>query len=687
MGNMERYICIHGHFYQPPRENAWLGRVERQDSSYPYHDWNEKITAECYLPNATSRLLDGEGYISRVVNNYAKISFDFGPVLLAWLASNSPDVYRAIIAADKESYEKNSGYGSAIAGVYNHMIMPLANHRDRYTQVFWGIKDFERRFGHRPDGMWLPETAVDLATLDIMAGLGIKFTILAPHQAKRVRQIDASNWKDVGGGSIDVTQAYVVNLPSGRRFNIFFYDAIVSGAISFGDLLKNGDEFTGRLIGAFSNKINHPQLVNVSTDGENYGHHHRFGDMALAFTLDRIEADKLAKLTNYGEFLERYPPTHEVEIIEKTSWSCRHGVDRWWSDCGDKTGSGNHPDWNQKWRTPLRNAFDSLRDSLADKYEGKARQFFKDPWAARDGYIDVLLDHSPENVHNYFSNYASRLLIEEEKSSALKLLELQHYAMLMYASDGWYFDELSRPEPVQVMHYAGRAVQLAEELFGGGIEANFLNILEQAKSNIAAQGDGKRIYENLVRPVMFRAKTGAGYDDQRRKLDFLVESAVTDIEKSFRPVFEQTYPPERFSAELGGPIPRIFHLTEELIINNALHRAVKSDPIDDVKIRDLLDTAGKWQIKLDAEGIGYDLKVNLERMIAAFASNPAGVKKLNKLLAAVTLARVLPFPVDLWKVQNIFWDIKDKIYPQFKTMKELSEDFIALGKLLSIKVS
>jgi alpha-amylase/alpha-mannosidase (GH57 family) len=690
---MERYICIHGHFYQPPRENAWLGRIEWQDSAYPYHDWNEKVTADCYLPNASSRILNGEGYISRIVSNYARISFDFGPTLLTWMESSNPDVYRKIIEADRQSRKNYSGHGSALAQVYNHMIMPLANHRDRYSQVFWGIRDFEYRFGRRPEGMWLPETAVDLETLDIMAELGLKFTILAPHQAKRARRIETSRWKDVSDGRIDTTRAYLVDLPSGRQFTVFFYDVPVSSAVSFEDILKNGDTFARRLLDAFSDKRNHPQLVHIATDGENYGHHHRYGDMALAYALHHIEANNLAKLTNYGEFLEKYPPTHEAEIIEKTSWSCVHGIDRWWSDCGDKTGSGNHPDWNQKWRTPLRNAFDWLRDSLAGQYEEKACKLLKDPWAARDGYIDVILDRSPESVNRFFNKYASHELNEDERVTALKLLELQRHAMLMYTSCGWYFDELSRPEPVQVIQYAGRVMQLARELLGDGVEEGFLKILEQAKSNMPEQGDGKRIYEQLVRPVMFRAEASISYDEQRKTLNSLLESAIAGIEKSFRPLFEQLYPPARFSAELGGPVPEAFHSAAELIINMDLHRAVKSDHIDAVQVRDLINTAEKWQIKTDTAGIGYHLKGNLEQMAAALAEDPSDAR-LKNVLAAVSLAWGLPFPVDLWNVQNIFWDMLAKTYPEFKRKAETGDqkakgwvgDFVSLGEQLFIRV-
>ena len=692
---MERYICIHGHFYQPPRENAWLEYVEWQESAYPYHDWNERVTAECYLPNASSRILDKDGYIDRIVNNYAKMSFDFGPTLLDWMEKSNPDVYRAIIEADRQSHQSFSGHGSALAQAYNHMIMPLANHRDRYSQVVWGIRDFKHRFGREPEGMWLPETAVDLETLDIMAGLDIKFTVLAPRQAKRVRRIGTQSWRDVSGARIDPTRAYFVNLPSARQINIFFYDGPISNAVAFEDVLKSGDAFARRLTDAFSVKKDWPQLVHIATDGETYGHHHRFADMALAFALQCIEKDSLAKITNYGEFLEKYPPTHEVEIIEKTSWSCVHGIDRWWSDCGDATGSGNHPGWNQKWRTPLRNAFDWLRDTLAPRYEEKAMQLLRDPWAARDGYIDVILDRSRENVNNFFGKYATHELSEEERITALKLLELQRHAMLMYTSCGWFFDEISRPEPVQVIQYAGRVVQLAKDLFGDDIEEDFLKILEQAKSNIPEQGDGRRIYKTLLKPSMMVTNLSDSYDAQRRILGDILESAVSGIEKSFRQLFERLYPPERFSAELAGPVPPAFRATEELIINSEFHRAIKNYSVNAVEVRNLLDAAGKWKIKLDTEGIGYDFKISLEKMMAALADDPSDAENLKSLLAAVSLARSLPFPVDLWKVQNLYWGMLLTKYPDFKlkaaqgdqNAKAWIETFAALGNNLSMRVS
>ena len=497
---MERYICIHGHFYQPPRENPWLETVELQDSAYPYHDWNERVTAECYAPNSVSRILDGDNQIIRLVNNYSKISFNFGPTLLSWLEAKAPDVYDAILEADRESQKNFSGHGSALAQVYNHMILPLANARDRWTQILWGIRDFERRFKRMPEGMWLPETAVDLESLEILAELGIRFTILAPHQANRVRTIGGHVWHDVSGSRIDPTQAYEQRLPSGRKISLFFYDGPIARAVAFEGLLSSGEHLANRLVGAFSDERNRPQLVHIATDGESYGHHHRFGDMALAYALDTIESNQLAQLTNYGEYLEQHPPTCQVEIIEKTSWSCSHGIDRWWSNCG--CNSGDQPGWNQEWRTPLRDALDKLRDSLALSFEKRGRELLKDPWAARNDYLSVIHDRSPENVKGFFARHAVRPLSPGDITTALKLLELQRHAMLMYTSCGWFFDELSGIETVQAMLFAGRAVQLGQDLFGDSLESQFTERLASAKSNFPEYGDGRRIYEKFVRPAM-----------------------------------------------------------------------------------------------------------------------------------------------------------------------------------------
>ena len=322
------YICIHGHFYQPPRENPWLEAIELQESARPYHDWNERINAECYAPNAAARILDKEKGIVKIVNNYAKISFNFGPTLLSWLEANDPAVYTAILEADAESSKAFSGHGSALAQPYNHMIMPLANDRDKYTQAFWGIRDFEHRFGRRPEGMWLPEAAVDLATLEVLASRGIKFTVLAPNQASRVRETSGSDWKEVSNSSIDPTTVYGVGLPSGKTLNVFFYDGPISRSVAFERVLENGQQFAERLLGAFSHETRSwPELVHIATDGETYGHHHKFGEMALAYALDYIESKCLAELINYGLYLDRHPPTHRVEVFENSSWSCVHGVE------------------------------------------------------------------------------------------------------------------------------------------------------------------------------------------------------------------------------------------------------------------------------------------------------------------------------------------------------------------------
>ena len=497
---MERYICIHGHFYQPPRENPWLEAIELQDAAYPYHDWNERITAECYAANSVSRILDGDNRIVELINNYSKISFNFGPTLLSWLEAKAPDVYAAILEADRESQSHFSGHGSALAQVYNHMILPLANSRDRYTQVLWGIRDFERRFKRAPEGMWLPETAVDLQSLEILAQLGIRFTILAPHQAGRVRRIGGRAWRDVSGGRIDPTQAYEQRLPSGRNIVLFFYDGPISRSLAFEGLLSRGEHFANRLLGAFNQERDWPQLVHIATDGESYGHHHRFGDMALAYALNYIESHQLARLTNYGEYLARHPPTHQAEIIEKTSWSCFHGIDRWWSHCG--CNSGGHPGWNQEWRTPLRNALDGVRDSLALPFEDKGRVLLKDPWAARNDYLSVVHDRSAETLERFLDRHAVRPLGETDSITVLKLLELQRHAMLMYTSCGWFFDEISGVETVQVMQFAGRALQLGQELFGDSLESSFVERLALAKSNVPEHGDGRNVYEKFVRPAM-----------------------------------------------------------------------------------------------------------------------------------------------------------------------------------------
>ncbi len=503
------FVCIHCHFYQPPRENPWLEQIELQDSAYPYHDWNERITVECYAPNLAARILDESQCITRIVNNYSRISFNFGPTLLSWAAEHAADTYKGILEADRQSQKLFSGHGSAMAQVYNHMIMPLANSRDKLTQVRWGFEDFVSRYGRSPEGMWLPETAVDLESLDMMAQAGLTFALLAPHQAKAFRPIEGGEWQDVTGSKIDPTRAYLLNTPSGHKINLFFYDGPVSQAVAFEQLLNNGEKFATRLAGALSDSRTWPQLAHIATDGETYGHHHKHGEMALAYALDYLESKKSYKLTNYGEFLEKNPPAHEVQIYENTAWSCVHGVERWRSNCGCNSGRVG---WNQEWRKPLREALDWLRDTVNPLFEQLGSTLLSDSWAARDGYIHMVLNRSPEIRERFGNDHFARPLSPEEQVAVWKLMELQRHAMLMYTSCGWFFDELSGIETVQVIQYAGRVVQLAEELFGDTIEQRFLEKLSAAKSNLPEYGDGASIYKKYVKPSMVDLeKVGAHY--------------------------------------------------------------------------------------------------------------------------------------------------------------------------------
>ncbi len=533
--NPEKYITIHGHFYQPPRENPWLETVETQDSAAPYHDWNERITAECYAPNGASRIVNRQNQIIRIINNYARISFNFGPTLLSWLEENASRAYKHILEADRRSQLRFSGHGSAMAQVYNHIIMPLASTRDRITQIRWGIADFESRFHRKPEGMWLAETAVDSESLELLAAEGIRFTVLAPSQCARVRPLPETPkrkaksdkepdgavktaavipWQETPNASVDTTHPYLVRLKSGGTIALFFYDGPRSRAIAFDGLLNSGDDFANRLMGGFraeplpADGQPRAQLVHVATDGESYGHHHRYGEMALSYALKLIEQRGDAKLTNYGEFLEKFPPQYEAEIYENTSWSCFHGVERWRSDCGCNGGKAG---WNQKWRGPLRAALDWLRDSIIPLSEKRAQALFTDFWAARDAYIALVLARGDAShrasvptasTDPFLDEHAEHLLNLAERITALKLMEMQRHALLMYTSCGWFFDDISGLETVQIIAYAGRVVQLAGEVFGSdaiGLEEGFVERLRAAKSNDPKAVDGGEIYLRQVK--------------------------------------------------------------------------------------------------------------------------------------------------------------------------------------------
>jgi len=517
-----RYICVHGHFYQPPRENPWLETVEVQDSAAPYHDWNERITSECYAPNGASRIQNKQNQITRIVNNYSRMSFNFGPTLLSWLEAFAPRTYRMIQDADIASAARYGGHGSALAQVYNHIIMPLASERDARTQIRWGIADFKHRFGRMPEGMWLAETAVSRSVLDLLAQEGITYTILAPHQCARIRKlglptdlssrperseverpageatINSEPWLETPNATVDPTHPYRINLDNGRSIAVFFYDGPGSRAIAFEGLLNSGENFGHRLLTGLHDDNPGPQLAHVATDGESYGHHHKHGEMALSYAMHWIEENSLATLTNYGEFLEKFPPEFEAEVVDNSSWSCVHGVERWRSDCGC---NGGKLGWNQQWRGPLREALDLLRDKTAPLAEKAARSVLKDLWAARDAYIDIVLDRSPASLDRFFAVHATHTLSPDERICALELLELQRHTQLMYTSCGWFFDEISGIETVQIIAYAGRVIQLATELFGKSataLEAQFLDLLARAKSNVPDIGDGAEVYRRFV---------------------------------------------------------------------------------------------------------------------------------------------------------------------------------------------
>ena len=500
------FLTIHGHFYQPPRENPWLEAIELQDSALPFHDWNERINKECYNPNSISKNVDNRNRILDVVNNYEHMSFNFGPTLLSWMEHFAPLTYERIIKADIESVSEHSGHGNAMAQVYNHIIMPLANENDKQTQIKWGIRDFEYRFGRKPEGMWLAETAVDDETLKFLEENGIKFTVLSPYQALKFRQEGDKDWQDVSWGNIDPARSYRYYIKSapGKFIDLFFYDGAISRSVAFDELLKDGNKFIKRLKEGISDCRDYPQLINIATDGESYGHHTKFGDMALSYVLKIRAKDEGFKITNYAEYLDKYRSNCEVDIKQASSWSCFHGVGRWKEDCGCST--GGHPGWNQKWRKPLRDALDYLRDELIVVFENEGQKYFDNVWNVRNKYINVILDRNEMNVKKFQQENFKPDLTDDDKVHAMELLEIQRQAMLMYTSCGWFFSEISGIETVQIMKYAARAMQLAARFTSKNLEEKFLEILSQAKSNIPEFGTGKDIFERFVKPSIITVK-------------------------------------------------------------------------------------------------------------------------------------------------------------------------------------
>jgi len=502
------YLTIHGHFYQPPRENPWIEAIEVQESAAPFHDWNERVNFECYNPNGVSRIVNSHNKIMDIVSNYQKMSFNFGPTLLSWMETHDPASYERIVEADTLSVQEHNGHGNALAQVYNHIILPLANQRDKHTQIQWGIKDFVYRFGRKPEGMWLAETAIDYDTVDELIECGIKFTVLSPFQAEKVRILNDkhANWVGVGSGNVDPGRAYrcFSKTNPDKYIDLFFYDGAISKSVAFDNLLENGEKFIHRLKDGISPYRDYNQLVHIATDGESYGHHTKFGDMALSYILQsRVEQEGF-KLTNYAEYLSLEPPKMEVEIKPVSSWSCCHGVERWNSDCGCQT--GGQPNWNQKWRRPLREALDYLRDELVVVFEKYGAEYFNDVWKTRNDYIDVILDRNEDNTLRFIKKHQKTVLSKDDIIRAIKLLEMQRQALLMYTSCGWFFCELSGIETVQILKYAARAIQLAQEFVDYDIENKFTDILQNAKSNIVELGSGKDIYHKFVKPSVVDVK-------------------------------------------------------------------------------------------------------------------------------------------------------------------------------------
>ena len=538
----DAFAAIHGHFYQPPRENPWTEAVEEEESAHPFHDWNERITFECYRPNAYARIVDDQGKILDLNNNYTSLSIDFGPTLLSWLEKRFPVVYQKIIEADQEGVRR-SGQGQAMAQTYDHIIMPLANERDKETEVLWGIADFEKRFHRKPEALWLPETAVNYSTLRVLVRHGMKYLLLSPFQALRTRLLGGKKWTDVSQGRVDPTQSYrcLLKDESGKKYSdqfidLFFYDGGISKEVAFGDLLKDGNAFSEQLAQAYQPSKDRPQLIHIATDGETYGHHKKFGDMALAYVLKEVIDSKGLEIIHYSNFLKHYPSVSEAEIDEGpkgegTSWSCAHGVGRWKEDCGCST--GGKPGWNQKWRKPLREALDLLRDQLGTVFENEGGKIFKDVWEARNGYIDVILDRSPETLNLFFDRFGTKDLDGGGRIKGLKLLEMQRHALQMYASCGWFFADLAGIETIIILQRAARAIQLAREVTGKDVEGIFLDRLSEAKSNLPEMGKGDQVYQRLAKSRSVTADKVVNYfalsslldggDGEKKILSYRVE--------------------------------------------------------------------------------------------------------------------------------------------------------------------
>jgi alpha-amylase/alpha-mannosidase (GH57 family) len=812
----KRFICIHGHFYQPPRENPWLETVETQDTAAPYHDWNERICAECYATNGAARIVNGKNQITSIVNNYARISFNFGPTLLSWLKENAQRTYRMILDGERSSRKNYDGHSSAMAQVYNHMILPLASPRDRITQIRWGIADYRRHFGAVPEGMWLAETAADSASLEALALNGIRFTVLAPHQCRRIRPLPesegggAANWTGTPDSSVDTTHPYLARFASGASIAVFFYDGPTSRAIAFEGLLNSGEDFAARLKAGLRDSAQ-PQLVHAATDGESYGHHHKYGDMALAYALQLLERDKTVKLTNYASFLDHFPPEYECEIVEDTSWSCVHGVERWRSNCGC---NGGKPGFNQLWRAPLRQALDELRDALVPLTEREGGKLFRDVWAARNGYIEVMLDRSTASADRFLGEHQTHVLSESERVRAFELMEMQRHAQLMYTSCGWFFDDISGIETVQIIAYAAHVLQLAQQLFGArasALEPAFLARLAEAHSNVPAAGDGAQIYKKCVstmelhleqvaahyaissifssfgdetdlfcfhvRRISYQIHTSgrgrlalgrahiasaitgrqqnfsfavlhfgdqnitaavkayaeddasafeafaaeaakhvqradfpevirlldryyghAGYsltslfsDEQRRIVKLILNSTLWDIENSLTTIYQDHASLLHYLSQAALPKPPALALAAGFAINAGLRRTLETEPIDLAQLRSYLSLARADQVPLDTATLSYIADQRMKRAMVELQLSAGSLDILDSTLALARTLAELPFELNLWQAQNIWYEVlRTSSYALTSLTAEdrtrWEKDFGELGSCLSIEI-
>ena len=789
---MKNFICIHGHFYQPPRENPWLETIEVQRSAAPFHDWNERIAAECYAPNRAARLLDAKGKIASLIDNYRYISFNFGPTLLLWLEREDPATYAAILAADAASLKLHNGHGAAIAQAWGHIILPLANQRDKMTQIRWGMADFSARFARPPEGMWLPEAAVDIESLEFMAAAGIRFTILSPFQARRVRAFAETQWQQVDNGALDTRHPYLCRLPSGRSIALFFYDGSLARAVAFGGLLNSGEAFAAALKAGI-----HPaksaQLVHLATDGESYGHHHKFGEMALARAIDHIHTDKSAQLTVYGAFLAAHPPQLEVEILPLSSWSCAHGVERWRSDCGCHISTDSS--WNQKWRAPLRDAFDHLRDQLIPLFERFAGEIFSDPWATRDAYIEVILDRSTAHVKSFLTKAAKHELTPRQEQQGLELLEMQHHTMQMYTSCGWFFDEVSGIETVQLLTYAARAIDLARSACAVDLEEGFCEMLRLVPSNLPRWRNAEVIYREVVMPqridlrqvaanyaiavllggrpaeefycytlqaeqqrqsnghrlhmvsgriqlrsqitweedefafaalhfgdleVLAGVRSSAPLDppeeaalqrlmkqgdrqeaavelkrlfgahlytlkdlfiDERQKtVKEMISVQITKILEEFRHIYRDHLGLLHFLHENALPVPAPLSAAAEQLLNEEILLYLRNDEAFSGRIREKVESAKAFDLKLDRTLLPYAASRRSRSLLLALAAAPDDQQRLTQAIKDIDELLTLPWPIDLWQAQNIYFDIRQQAVPAM--LAQVQKNDVAAAKWL-----